>query len=68
MADYINKHIKPDVILWTGDSTPHTEYLAIDLEEKKEYMTWINTFLRTNFSTTPLYPILGNHDYAVSNM
>ena len=23
MGDYINAHIKPDVVFWTGDITPH---------------------------------------------
>ncbi|CDW73013.1 ser thr protein phosphatase family protein [Stylonychia lemnae] len=66
MADYINNVIKPDVILWTGDNTPHTEEDGQSYTEKKMYLDWLTDFLKRNFTSIPVYPILGNHDMTTS--
>ncbi|CDW73147.1 saposin b domain-containing protein [Stylonychia lemnae] len=67
MADYINSVVKPDLIIWTGDSVPHDEDRGQSFSDKKQYLDWVNNFLQSNFSTTPFYPVLGNHDYTLSN-
>ncbi|CDW76799.1 saposin b domain-containing protein [Stylonychia lemnae] len=67
MADYINNVVQPDVIIWTGDSVPHSESMGIGFEEKKSYFQWINQFLKSNFTNIPLYPTIGNHDYSKTN-
>ena len=67
MADYINSVIQPDLIIWTGDSVPHTESTEESFDQKKAYINWVNQYLLSNFSTTPIYPTTGNHDYLKTN-
>eukprot|EP00347_Sterkiella_histriomuscorum_P016216 403354044 len=68
MIEYINANIGPDFIVWTGDSTPHTEFEKIGFEEKQTYLTWLNDLFKTNMSSATMYPAPGNHDFSVSNM
>ncbi|CDW75116.1 saposin b domain-containing protein [Stylonychia lemnae] len=67
MADYINNVIQPDMIIWTGDSMPHAEAQGMNFEEKKTTIDQINDLLLTKFANIPLYPSVGNHDYASTN-
>lgn len=68
MGDFINKEIKPDVIIWTGDTTPHDEWQDPTLEEKQEHIKRVTDFLKVNMTTAQIYPSLGNHDFEISNM
>ncbi len=38
MGEYINEHIKPDVIFWTGDNVPHNMHEEKRYEEKFEFV------------------------------
>jgi len=66
MGEIINREIKPDVILWGGDVTPHDqdhqsfEYVA-GLQDR------LTDFFKANLSSYSLYPLEGNHDFIEPN-
>lgn len=57
----------PDFILWTGDDTAHVsdDYfstdLVVDIVEK------LTDLITKSFPKTPVFPVLGNHDYYPKN-
>ena len=68
MGEYVNEHIKPDVIFWTGDTVPHNMFEEKHFTDKLEYIDRVTSFFRANFTNMTVYPLLGNHDFAVSNL
>jgi hypothetical protein len=66
MGEYINSKVKPDIVLWTGDVAPHDQW-----NYTLEYVTMLQTTLtnhfKANFSDYALYPLEGNHDFAIPN-
>lgn len=68
MVEFINKEIKPEVVIWTGDTTPHIEWQNPKKEVKQQHIERVTEFLKANMSYASIYPSLGNHDLSVSNM
>lgn len=68
MGEFINKEIKPDVILWTGDSVPHNMWEEKNYKEKIKYLETVTDYFKANFTNTTLYPSMGNHDFERSNL
>lgn len=66
MGDYVNREIKPDVVLWTGDAPPHDQY-NYNEEYVKMYQDVATDFMKSNFSNYTLYPLEGNHDFTIIN-
>ncbi|CAJ0946364.1 unnamed protein product, partial [Mesorhabditis belari] len=55
----------PDLILWTGDNTPHIE--GYDMDYVLNGITKTTKLLFTAFPNVPILPTFGNHDYSPSN-
>ncbi|CDW84712.1 saposin b domain-containing protein [Stylonychia lemnae] len=68
MGEYVNKHIKPDTIVWTGDTVPHNMWEEKDYTEKIKFIELISCFLKDEMSNYTIYPTIGNHDFQVSNL
>ena len=66
MGDFIKAEIKPDVILWTGDSVPHdqNQYSTSYVEK---YQRRLADFMQANLTEYAIYPLEGNHDFGVAN-
>ena len=67
MGEYIKEEIKPDVIFWTGDTTPHNMFEEKHFHEKFEFFEVVTDFFNETFPDVPIYPLLGNHDFEISN-
>lgn len=68
MGDFMNAEINPDVILWTGDTVPHNMWEETDYSEKIRYIRRVTDFFDANMTNSTIYPVMGNHDYHVSNL
>jgi sphingomyelin phosphodiesterase len=66
MGQYINKEVKPDVVLWTGDITPHDQW-KYTLEEAEHYTSNFTGWMKEALGSYSLFPIEGNHDFGVAN-
>eukprot|EP00828_Plagiopyla_frontata_P004639 TRINITY_DN1172_c0_g1_i2.p1 TRINITY_DN1172_c0_g1~~TRINITY_DN1172_c0_g1_i2.p1 ORF type:complete len:631 (+),score=82.08 TRINITY_DN1172_c0_g1_i2:147-2039(+) len=61
-ADYL----KPDLILWTGDSNGHATWYQKE-ENQLVQMKKIGQLITEKFPNIPIYPIYGNHeDYPIN--
>jgi sphingomyelin phosphodiesterase len=62
MFEYLKEEIKPDVIFFTGDMTPHNVWENSEPEviyyQNVIYQEMIDTFGDDVF----VYPLMGNHD------
>ena len=69
MFIYIRDVIKPDVMFWTGDNSPHSVWENNEAEviESTLNMTLMMKEVLGN-STITIIPIQGNHDYFPSNI
>ena len=63
MLEYIATEIKPDILIWTGDNSPHNTY-EITLEEVTNYTIAVTEMIQTALKDTNItvLPIQGNHD------
>jgi len=66
MGEIINREIKPDVILWGGDVTPHDQN-AQSFEYVSGLQTRLADFFKANLTAYSLYPLEGNHDFVEPN-
>jgi sphingomyelin phosphodiesterase len=66
MGDFINREVRPDVILWGGDVTPHDQN-SYSFDYVAELQTRLADFFAANLSSYELYPLEGNHDFVVPN-
>lgn len=66
MGEIINREIKPDVILWTGDIVPHDQN-SYTFDYVSGLQRQLANFFRANLSQYPLYPLEGNHDFVTPN-
>jgi hypothetical protein len=66
MGEFINANIKPDVVFWTGDITPHDQW-EYSFDYVVEYQTWLANFMKANLSDYSIYPLEGNHDFGEAN-
>ncbi|ELT99701.1 hypothetical protein CAPTEDRAFT_165421 [Capitella teleta] len=54
-------------IVWAGDSVPHTREDTLSEEKVLTGIQKLTDQLRLEFPRTPVYPLLGNHDYHPRN-
>lgn len=66
MGEYINKNVKPDIIFWGGDVTPHDQY-NYTFDYVATLQTRLADFFKANLSDYVLYPLEGNHDFVTPN-
>lgn len=67
MLEYIRDVIKPDIVIWTGDTVPHNAWdhtLAISVDHVRNISETINNYLGV---TAEIYPTPGNHDFFPMN-
>ena len=63
MLDHVKDEVKPDIMFWTGDNSPHDTWANTE-EQVKNYTTQITDMIKKTFadSSIKVYPSLGNHD------
>jgi predicted MPP superfamily phosphohydrolase len=62
MLAYVRDVVKPDIVIWTGDSVPHNIWGNSD-EEVVEMVYKVSDLVYQYLgSTAKIYPVLGNHD------
>jgi len=63
MLDHILDDIKPDIVFWTGDNSPHNVY-DITNEEVTNYTIEVTKMIKAKLDSTDItvIPIHGNHD------
>jgi len=61
MLDYIVTEIKPDAVMWTGDTTPHV-IKHNSAEEVLENLVKSTNLVSNALGDIPLYIAIGNHD------
>jgi len=62
MLQYIKDNVKPDLILWTGDNTPHNVW---DEKRSEVYPSTssVTEIIKSYIgSSIPVFPVAGNHD------
>ncbi|CAI2362134.1 unnamed protein product [Moneuplotes crassus] len=62
-----NMDEKPDLIFWTGDSTPHDIWNQT-VERNALYATKISEFLQVHLPDVPVFPTPGNHEFFPVNV
>ena len=62
MGDIINTEIKPDVVFWGGDVTPH-DMNSYSYEYVTNLQNRLDQWFAANLSDYVLYPLEGNHDF-----
>lgn len=68
MLEYIRDVVKPDVIIWTGDSISH-DFWEHTHEEVIRKITVISDLVFQYLNkTSTIYPVMGNHDVFPLNM
>ncbi|MPC31100.1 Acid sphingomyelinase-like phosphodiesterase 3b [Portunus trituberculatus] len=58
---------EPDFILWTGDDTAHVSNDYFSTEVVVNIVTNLTNLIASRFPNTPVFPVLGNHDYYPKN-
>jgi len=63
MLDFVKTEINPDLLLWTGDNSPHDVW-ENDNQEVSGATINITMMIKDAFKGTNIsvYPIIGNHD------
>lgn len=63
MLEFVKNTVKPDIIFWTGDNSPHNVW-ENDNSEVSNATARITSVLKQhlNGTTISVYPIQGNHD------
>ncbi|GMS80723.1 hypothetical protein PENTCL1PPCAC_2898, partial [Pristionchus entomophagus] len=56
---------KLDLVLWTGDNTPHID--GYDENYVVNAITKTTSIIKSVFPNTPVLPTFGNHDYSPAN-
>jgi hypothetical protein len=57
----VNTDIKPDAVLWGGDSISHN-IDALDIYSSVNMMKNVTKIMTDKLSDYPIYPAIGNHD------
>ena len=61
--EHIKNDIKPDLILWTGDSNSHSVWNSTQ-QETIDVVTLLCTLMKDKFNfSMPIYPAIGNHEF-----
>ena len=60
---YVAEVVKPDILLWTGDSCAHDAWAQTE-ETQTEQMGIITEYIKKYFNGTKtiIYPMFGNHE------
>jgi len=66
MGDIINREVKPDVILWGGDVTPHDQN-SYTFDYVTRLQKRLADWFAANLTSYALYPLEGNHDFVEPN-
>ena len=66
MVRFLADELKPDMVMWTGDFTPH-EIWSHSYEFAARYQKYLAKTLNEDFSQLEVHGILGNHDAMVLN-
>lgn len=68
MLTYIRDEVKPDILIWTGDTVPH-DLWGMSTESVINDVTKVSNIISNILgNTTVIYPSVGNHDaYPVNN-
>ena len=61
MLHFIRDDIKPDFVLWGGDSVPHNPD-SLTPESVRKHLRWISQEVFYALPDTRVYPTMGNHD------
>lgn len=61
MLEYIKNEIKPDAVLWGGDSIGHN-LDSLTPDQVTNDLTKTTNKIKTAFSSVRVYPTIGNHD------
>ena len=69
MFDYIRDVVKPDIVIWTGDNSPHTVW-SNTVEEVLDSTHNVTQMIHEAFKHTKItvIPIMGNHDVWPANV
>ena len=57
----MNKHIKPEFVIWTGDNPSH-EFMNMNTSEGIQSTVLVSRIMMERFPDTIIYPTLGNHE------
>ncbi len=68
MVDFINNEIKPEAVLWTGDSFPHDEWMSPPMSAKTKVLDKLTEMFLANLTYPTMYPVIGNHDLEISDI
>ena len=63
MLDHIKEVEKPDLFIWTGDNSPHSDWTTTT-DSIKGYTQTITDMIKSTFLDQDIYfyPCAGNHD------
>lgn len=63
MLDFVKTEVKPDLLFWTGDNSPHNVWSNSN-EEVAEATVNVTKMIKAHFEGTNIsvYPIQGNHE------
>ncbi|ELT88291.1 hypothetical protein CAPTEDRAFT_206548 [Capitella teleta] len=59
--------LEPDIVVYTGDSPPHTLWLETQ-EGQLKVSAWVADAIHKHFPGIPVFPSLGNHETYPTNM
>ena len=63
--EYIRDIVKPDMLLWTGDNSPHDRELGeVAVYEAQECLNWVAKQINETFPDliNDTFSVIGNHD------
>lgn len=61
--EHVKNEVKPDLILWTGDSNSHSVWNSTQ-QETINVVTFLCLLMKEKFNyTMPIYPAIGNHEF-----
>lgn len=64
--EWLKNNIKPDIILWTGDSSSH-DLFNMKASDVRNTISNLTSLISLNFPGVPVIPALGNHDFHPPN-
>lgn len=66
LKENLRGHLKPDLVLWTGDSVSHgMEYMSED--EVLKTVRILSLLIEETYPDVPIVFSIGNHDFEPSN-
>ena len=59
--EFAKSELKPDLIIWTGDNSPH-DYSTCSAEESMASIIELTKEIKKAYPDTPVVATFGNHD------